>query len=218
MELDKTNDDIEKLVADIHVTDSCIGNRYADIDGLNGNINKRMIDIDDKNKDIGINNAEIHRLNDNLGKAKHDQARLKDKLNEEVDVHHKLRLDQDHQNVLRGNVRDLEAQNGAREAQINVLRDEIDQLKHAFHSSEECNRNLEEELAILNKHSDMMIHQNHALNKELEEQVANEEYVRRELDRRGKVASIQKDNDDHLRQSLHMLNEVKARSPVRRGR
>lgn len=68
----------------------------------------------------------------------------------------------------------------------------------------------------LTKHSDMLHHQNQILNHELEEAVASDEYVRRELDRKGRVAMLQKDNDDHLRHSLHMLNEVKARSPVRR--
>lgn len=70
----------------------------------------------------------------------------------------------------------------------------------------------------MSKHSDILTHQNSQLNHELEEAVANEEFVRRELDRKGKVSAIQRDNDQHLKQSLHMLNEVKARSPVRRGR
>ena len=94
VDITKTNDNIDKLNADIHVTDNCISSRHQDIDGLNGNINKRMIDIDDKNKDIGITNAEIHRINDNISKAKADQERLKGRLGDEIDEHHRLRKDQ----------------------------------------------------------------------------------------------------------------------------
>lgn len=220
VEIARTNDDIEKLKADLHITENCIKNRHKDIDGLNANLNKRMIDIDDKNKDIASANHEIHRLNDNIGKAKNDQDKLKHRLDDEIDRHHRMRKENDDHCVrghgLRGNIKDLEAQCANRDAQIHVMRDEIDKLKHALHASEDCNHNLEEELAALEKHADMLTHQNSLLNHELEDAVANEEFVRRELDRKGKVSAIQKDNDEHLRQSLHMLNEVKARSPVRR--
>jgi len=119
---------------------------------------------------------------------------------------------------LRGKVRDLEAQNASRDAQITVVRDELEKIKYAFHSSEDCNRNLDEEFIVLSKHSDILTTQNSALNHELEESVANEEFVRRELDRKGKVSAIQRDNNEHIKQSLHILHETKARSPVRRGR
>lgn len=217
-DIGRTNDDIEKITADIVVTDNCIANRHTDIDGLNANIGKRMVDIDDKNKDITIGEGELIRLSDNLAKAKHDQANLKDRLAVEAETHHKLRVDQDHQNGLRVKIKDLEGENASRDVQIRVARDDLEKLKASFHASEDCNHNLEEELAVLTKHSDMLTSQNQVLNVELEEQVAHEEYVRRELDRKGKVSAIQKDNDVHLRESLHLLNEVKARSPIRRGR
>lgn len=119
-------------------------------------------------------------------------------------------------NELVGNIRDLEVQCKNRDGQIRVMRDEIDQLKHALHASDECNMNLEDELDALNRHSDLLHKQNDTLNSELEEAIANDEFVMRELDRRGKLAMIQRDNDEHLRSSLNMLNDTKARSPVRR--
>mmetsp|Transcript_34514 Transcript_34514/g.34164 ORF Transcript_34514/g.34164 Transcript_34514/m.34164 type:complete len:291 (-) Transcript_34514:194-1066(-) len=130
----RTKDDIDKITSDIVLTDNCIANRHADIDGLNANISKRMVDIDEKNKDISIAEGELYRLEDNLGKAKQDQARLKDRLAVETDSHHKLRQDQDHQNCLRGKVRDLEAQNDSRGAQITVAKDDLARLNASFHA------------------------------------------------------------------------------------
>jgi chromosome segregation ATPase len=220
VEIARTNDDINKLSADIHLTDNCIKNREHDIAGLNSNIGKRMIDIDDKNKDISCAESEHHRLDDNIAKAKHDQANLRHRLDDEIDRHHRMRKENDDHNgkgnKLRVNIRNLEGQNASRDAQIHVMRDEIDKLNHALVASEECNHNLDEELSALHKHSDVLTHQNAAFNRELEDAVANEEFVRRELNRKGKVSAVQKENEEHLRQSMHMLNEIKSRSPLRR--
>jgi chromosome segregation ATPase len=220
LEIAGTNDDIEKLTADIHVTENCIKNRENDISGLNANISKRMIDIDDKNKDISSAESEVHRLNDNIGKAKHDQASLRHRLDDETARHLRMRKEnEDHcakGHMLRSNIRELEGQNANRDAQIVIMRDEIDKLNHALMSSEECNSNLDEELGALHKHSDVLTNQNAAFNRELEDAVANEEFVRRELDRSGKISAIRKDNEDNLRNSMHMFSQTKSRSPMRR--
>ena len=220
IELGRTNDDIGRATSDIAVTDNLIGQRLADIDDLNKRINRRIVDIEDRRKDIRIAEGEIARLNDNIAKAKFDQDKLRWKLDDEINRNHRLHKDNDIEvskgNELVGNIRDLEVQCKNRDGQIRVMRDEIDQLKHGLHASDECNMNLEDELDALNRHSDLLHKQNDTLNSELEEAIANDEFVMRELDRRGKLALIQRDNDEHLRSSLNMLNDTKARSPVRR--
>ena len=220
IELGRTGDDISRVTADIKITESLIGQRLADIDDLNRRLNKRIIDIEDRKKDIRITEAEIARANDNIAKAKLDQDKLRCKLDDEIERNHRLNKDNDIEVVkghkLVGNINDLEVQCKNRDAQIHIMRDEIDKLKHALHASDQCNMNLEDELDALNKHSDLLHKQNSILNSELEDAIANDEFVRRELDRRDKVAMIQRDNDEHLRSSLHMLNDTKARSPARR--
>ena len=219
VELCKVNDAIDKITADINVTRSCIKGREKDIDGLNANINRRICEIDDRNKDICAAECELAKLKDGLGKANHDQDHLKNRLDDEVDRNMRLRKENDDLIVsghgLRENIKDLEAQCCHRDSQINVMKCEIDKLNKALHSSEECNCNLNEELTALSRHSDMLHHQNTVLNGELEEALANDEFVRKELDRRGKVSMLQQQNDDILRSSMHMLHESKQRSPCR---
>lgn len=220
VDLARTNDDIDRATSDIIVTDNLIGQRLADIDDLNKRINRRIVDIEDRKKDIRIVEGEIDRLNDNIAKAKIDQDKLKCKNDDEISRNHRLHKDNDAElakgSDLVANIRDLEVQCRNRDGQIRAVRDDIDQLKHALHASDECNANLEEELDALNRHSDLLHKQNNTLNAELEEAIANDEFVMRELDRRGKLSMIQRDNDEHLRSSLNMLNDTKARSPVRR--
>lgn len=56
----------------------------------------------------------------------------------------------------------------------------------------------------------MLHQQNDLLNGELSEAIVNEDLVKRD-----KIAFIQRDNDDHIRNSVNFLSGVKARSPVR---
>jgi chromosome segregation ATPase len=221
IELSKINDAIDKINSDIHCNRSCIESRERDIDGLNKNINDRIGNVDGRNKDISSLEVEIARLKDNISKAEHDQDHLKSRLDDEVERHMRLRKEGDDLSIgghgLRENIKDLEAQLSHRESQICVMRNEIEKLQKALNASEDCNFNLQEEFSALSRHSDMLHHQNTVISSELEEAVSNDEFVRKELDRRERVCMLQQQNDEQVRHSLHIFHETKTRSPCRRS-
>jgi len=215
---DKTRDADHALVTtikDIEVTDNIIRSRDHDIDDLNKRINRRVLEIDDRRGKIGAAETEMARLNDNITKARVDQDKLRCRLDDEVDRNNRFRADNEgliaKGAALVANIRDVEAKCANRDAQINVMRDEIDKLKHSLAASDLDNRNLEEELAAMNKHGDILHHQNNLLNDELADALAGEDFVKRD-----KIAVVKHDNENQVRQSLNFLSGVKSRSPVRR--
>lgn len=206
---------ISDLENQIHLCDDVNRSREGDIDDLNKRIGIKNMEIDDKIADIDNAEADIARLKDNIGKAKHDQDKLRCRLDDEIDRNHRF---QDENSKLFGkgsslvvNIRDLEAQCASRDAQIDDMRDEIDRMKRTLHSLEDNNHSMEDELDALNRHSEMLHKQNDILNHELSDALASEEYVKKD-----KIANVKQDNDEILRYAIHKLSEAKARSPTRK--
>lgn len=58
--------------------------------------------------------------------------------------------------------------------------------------------------------------QNQDITRELDKFCETDEYVRSQLDRRGRVFGIRSKNEDELKQSYYRIEEVRSRSPQRR--
>lgn len=71
------------------------------------------------------------------------------------------------------------------------------------------------EKEALDRHSRILLGQNDDLTKELERFVNTDEVLRQQLDRRGRVYTIQDKNNQELGYSNQKINEVRSRSPAK---
>lgn len=67
----------------------------------------------------------------------------------------------------------------------------------------------------LERHSRVLLGQNDDLTKELERFVNTDEVLRQQLDRRGRVISMQERNNTSIGVSAHKVYDVRSRSPAR---
>lgn len=71
------------------------------------------------------------------------------------------------------------------------------------------------EKEALERHSRVLLGQNDDLTKELERFVNTDEVLRQQLDRRGRVISMQEKNNMSIGASAYKVTEVRSRSPAR---
>jgi len=203
------------LRLDLAKTNDSINSRDHEIDDLNKRIKRHTIDIGDRGGNLRDLEGELVKLNDGIGKGRHDLDKLRCRLDDEVERNHRLK-DENGALLSEGadlsaHIREVEAKCTNRDAQISVMRNEIDKLSGSLEASEACNRNLEDELDALNRHSERLHHQNLVLNDELADAIVGEDFVKKE-----KIAIVKQDNEDQIRHSLTILSEAKARSPIRK--
>ena len=73
------------------------------------------------------------------------------------------------------------------------------------------------EKEALEKHASVLQQQNDDITRELDKFCETDEYVRGQLDRRGRVSGIRERNDQELQKSFYRIEEAKSRSPQRRS-
>jgi chromosome segregation ATPase len=192
-----------------NTVDNIMRNRDQN-DHLNRRINGRSNDIADKIASIDAAEADMARLNDNISKARLDQDKLRCRLDDELDRNN--RFSKENANLVsKGNslvchINDMESKCANRDAEIAAIRDEIERLKHLLAVSEDCIRSMKNEIDDLHQ-------QNIALNSELADALASENYVNKD-----RMIVNKRDQEEQARLSFLMLSEAKSRSrsPVRR--
>lgn len=202
------NNVLLSTIDNIRITDNII-------DDLNKRISRRNIEIADKKSNIGSAESEMDRLNANITKARLDQDKLRCRLDDELDRTNRFKRDNS-ELIAKGaslvaNIRDIESKNANRDAQIGVMRAEIDKLKHSLALSDADNHNLDDELIALKKHSDILHKQNDVLNDELSDALASDDLVHKD-----KIAIVKDENEKHVRLSWNMLATTISRSPIRK--
>lgn len=78
------------------------------------------------------------------------------------------------------------------------------------------NVDLLNEKDALEKHAAVVQAQNDDITRELDKFCETDEYVRSQLDRRGRVIGLRSKNDQELKSSYYRIEEVRSRSPQRR--
>ena len=119
-------------------------------------------------------------------------------------------------NDIQQQIRDLEFRVKDKDDQVYAQRKELDSQKYTNSSQRDSNIELLNEKDALEKHAAVLQQQNQDITRELDKFCETDEYVRSQLDRRGRVFGIRSKNEDELKHSYTRINEVKSRSPQRR--
>ena len=119
-------------------------------------------------------------------------------------------------NDIQQQVRDLEFRVKDKDDQVYALRKELDSQKYSNSAQRDSNIELLNEKDALEKHAAVLQQQNQDITRELDKFCETDEYVRSQLDRRGRVFGIRSKNEDELKMSYGRITEVKSRSPQRR--
>ena len=130
---------------------------------------------------------------------------------------------------LRKNIEETEARNvdlggaiRANEVQIKEREDHLFAVRKDIDSQTYTNANMRQDLGdftaekeAMERHSRILLGQNDDLTKELERFVNTDEVLRSQLDRRGRVITMQDRNHVEIGMSTSKIYEARARSPLR---
>ena len=120
---------------------------------------------------------------------------------------------------------DLSSQIRSLDINIKEKEDNLYACRKDIENQAYTNSNLRQDLSDLTvekdaveRHSRIMLGQNDDLTKELERFVNTDEVLRQQLDRRGRVYTMQERNNQEIGMSTSKIYEARARSPLRESR
>lgn len=116
---------------------------------------------------------------------------------------------------LSGQIRSTDIRIKERDEDLYVVKRDIEgQVVTNSNMRGDMNANMQEKEA-LERHSRVLLGQNDDLTRELERFVNTDEVLRQQLDRRGRVVTMQEKNNMSIGVSAHKVYEVRSRSPAR---
>eukprot|EP00347_Sterkiella_histriomuscorum_P001800 403370630 len=183
------------------------------IDARSYDLRNKQILLDDVQKEI----ARIKDLNIRSGSEGGLLRRDCDKVQAEI---YDLRKEIDYNAVrntdIQTQIRDLEFRVKDKDDQLYAMRKELDSQKYNNSAQRDSNVDMLNEKDALEKHAAIVQQQNNDITRELDKFCETDEYVRGQLDRRGRVYGIRSKNEDELKHSYYRIEEVRSRSPQRR--
>jgi len=203
------------------------------IKALDFDLQKTMIRIGETEKVVESRSYDLRNKSIALEDTEREIARVKD-LNAQQNIECvALRKDVDRVSQdcydLRKNIEDTEARNvdlgGAIrgiDVQVKEKEDHLFATRKDIEGQTYTNANMRQDLGdftqekeAMERHSRILLGQNDDLTKELERFVNTDEVLRTQLDRRGRVLTMQDRNNQEIGMSTHKIYEVRARSPLR---
>ena len=191
--------------------------RVEDVQKL---IDARAYDL--RNKQILLEDVqkEILRIKDVNSRQGSDSVSLRRDNDKQLSEIYELRKEIEYQAArnadVSGQIRELELRSKDKDDQLYALRKDADSSKYSNGSLRNNNVDLLNEKDALEKHASVVQGQNDDITRELDKFCETDEYVRSQLDRRGRVQGLRTQNDQQLRQSYYRIEEVRSRSPQRR--
>lgn len=188
-------------------------------DDLNRILADKTAELNNKTARLRALEDDIAALKANIDGRDRELHDLNRKYSIQLDMTNKERADLD-RNLARNaelemTVRRLESELADLEDEIAHTRAEVDRLSGLYNEATVANKDLESELEALNRHAQLLESQNVDLTKELDAIVVADERVRADLDRRHRVTTLQKRNDDEMKNSILRMAFNRHRSPVR---
>ena len=113
-------------------------------------------------------------------------------------------------------IRDLELRLKDKDDMSYAMRKDLDASKYQNSQMRDNNIDLLNEKDALEKHAAVLQQQNDEISRELDKFCETDEYVRSQLDRRGRVFGLRSKNEQELKQSYYRIEEVRSKSPQRR--
>jgi len=200
---------------------------------LEYDLQKTLIRIEETNKQVEARSFEIRNKNLGLDDNEKEIARLRD-LNSQQNVEIvALRRDVDRisadcydyrKNIEATDARNVDASGKIRsiEIQSKEKEDGLYQCKKDIENQQYTNTNMRNDLndylaekEALERHSRILLGQNDDLTKELERFVNTDEVLRQQLDRRGRVVTMQERNYKEMSYSNAKVTDARSRSPAK---
>jgi chromosome segregation ATPase len=203
--------------------------------GLEYDLQKTVIRIDETNKAVEARTFDIRNKQVSLQDNENEIGRLRDiNSNQNVEIT-ALRRDVDRvaadcydyrknidsteaRNVdVSGKIRSYEIQNKEKEDQCYAVKKDIDNQQYTNTNMRNDLNDYLAEKEALERHSRILLGQNDDLTKELERFVNTDEVLRQQLDRRGRVYTMQERNNNEVGFSQSKVTEARERSPAKFG-
>ena len=133
-----------------------------------------------------------------------------------MDLRKEIEYQQARNNESAMQLRDMECRVKDREDQQYAMRKDLEQSKYQNSQMRDGNIDMLSEKDALEKHAQVLQQQNDEISRELDKFCETDEYVRSQLDRRGRVFGIRSKNEQELQRSFYRIEEVRSKSPQRR--
>ena len=203
---------------------------------LEFDLQKTLVRINETEKIVESRSYDIRTKSVQLDDTESEISRIKDLNSQQVVEISALRKDVDRVATdcydIRKHVEATEARNVDLGAQIRSLDINIKEREDGLYACRKdienqayTNSNLRQDLSDLTvekdaieRHSRILLGQNDDLTKELERFVNTDEVLRQQLDRRGRVYTMQERNNQEIGMSTSKIYEARQRSPLRESR
>ena len=203
---------------------------------LEFDLQKTLVRINETEKIVESRSYDIRTKSVQLDDTEREISRIKDLNSQQVVEISALRKDVDRVATdcydIRKHVEATEARNVDLGAQIRSLDINIKEREDGLYACRKdienqayTNSNLRQDLSDLTvekdaieRHSRILLGQNDDLTKELERFVNTDEVLRQQLDRRGRVYTMQERNNQEIGMSTSKIYEARQRSPLRESR
>ena len=206
------------------------------MNALEFDLQKTLVRINELEKIIEAKSYDIRTKTVQLDDTEREIARIKDLNAQQVVEIGALRKDVDRvagdcydirkhvevtesRNVdLAGQIRSLDINIKEKEDNLYACRKDIENQAYTNSNLRQDLSDLTTEKDAIERHSRILLGQNDDLTKELERFVTTDEVLRQQLDRRGRVFTMQERNNQEIGHSTSKIYEARARSPLRESR
>jgi len=206
------SDQLKGLDTEIHRTQARIEDTTRLVDARSADLRTKQLALEDTEREL----ARVRDLNAKLNADCANMRRSNEcTAAENYDLRKEVEFTTGRNADLGVSIRDTECRLKEREDALFVTRKDIDGQRVIAGQASNDNADLSNEMAALEKHSQVLNVQNHDLTGELDRFCKTDEVLRRQLDRRHQVNDTISKTRDELRFSYHRVEEARSRSPTR---